>query len=168
MAGKVARKVLGHVADAVEIQLAARLHDIGKVAVPDRLLDKPSSLTPEEVVLMDTHPLVGESILRPIAQLRNVAIIIRNHHERWDGAGYPDGLVGEHIPIGSRILALADAFDAMTSQRPYRSSLPAAMAREEIGGHLGTQFDPTIGRTFLDMIGAGEILSEDQLRGEAG
>jgi len=168
MAGKVARKVLGHAADAVEIQLAARLHDIGKVAVPDSLLDKPSSLTPEEVVLMDTHPLVGESILRPIAQLRNVAIIIRNHHERWDGAGYPDGLVGEHIPIGSRILALADTFDAMTSQRPYRGSLPAAKAREEIAGHLGTQFDPTIGQTFIDMIGAGEILSEDQVCGKAG
>ncbi|MCX6062688.1 MAG: HD domain-containing protein [Caldiserica bacterium] len=168
MAGKVARRVLGHAADAVEVQLAARLHDIGKVAVPDRLLDKPSSLTPEEVMLMDTHPLVGESILRPIAQLRNVAIIIRNHHERWDGAGYPDGLVGENIPIGSRILALADTFDAMTSQRPYRCSLPAAIAREEIAGHLGTQFDPTIGLTFLDMIGAGEILSEDQIRGEAG
>ncbi|MCX6085494.1 MAG: HD domain-containing protein [Caldiserica bacterium] len=168
MAGKVARKVLGHAADAVEIQLAARLHDIGKVAVPDSLLDKPSSLTPEEVALMDTHPLVGESILRPIAQLRNVAIIIRNHHERWDGAGYPDGLAGEHIPIGSRILALADTFDAMTSQRPYRDSLPAARAQEEIAGHLGTQFDPTIGQTFLDMIGAGEILSEDQVCGRAG
>lgn len=168
MAGKVARRVLGHAADAAEIQLAARLHDIGKVAVPDRLLDKPSSLTPEEVALMDTHPLVGESILRPIAQLRNVAVIIRNHHERWDGAGYPDGLSGEHIPVGSRILALADTFDAMTSQRPYRSSLSVVEAREEIAGHLGTQFDPTIGLTFLDMIGSGEILSEDQLDSEAG
>ena len=168
MAGKVARRVLGHAADAAEIRLAARLHDIGKVAVPDRLLDKPSSLTPEEVVIMDTHPLVGESILRPIAQLHNVATIIRNHHERWDGAGYPDGLLAEYIPVGSRILALADTFDAMTSQRPYRHSLPAAEAREEIARHLGTQFDPTIGQIFLDMISTGEILSEDQLHSEAG
>ncbi len=168
LAGKIARRALGHAADVAEIELAARLHDIGKVAVPDRLLDKPSSLTPEEVAIMDTHPLVGESILRPIAQLRNVAAIIRNHHERWDGAGYPDGLSGEHIPVGSRILALADTFDAMTSQRPYRHSLPAAAAREEIAGHLGTQFDPTIGQTFLDMISAGEILFEDQAHSEGG
>lgn len=168
MAGKVARKVLGHAADAAEIQLAARLHDIGKVAVPDRLLDKPSCLTPEEVVLMDTHPLVGESILLPIGQLHNVAVIIRNHHERWDGAGYPDGLSGKDIPIGSRILALADTFDAMTSQRPYRSSLPAEDARKEIAGHLGTQFDPGVGRIFLDMIGTGEIMSEAQLHSEVG
>jgi HD-GYP domain-containing protein (c-di-GMP phosphodiesterase class II) len=117
---------------------------------------------------MDTHPLVGESILRPIAQLHNVAAIIRNHHERWDGAGYPDGLSEEHIPVGSRILALADTFDAMTSQRPYRCSLSVAQAREEIVGHLGTQFDPTIGLAFLDMIGSGEILSEDQLDSEVG
>jgi len=168
MAGKVACRVLIHAADVAEIELAARLHDIGKVAVPDRLLDKPSSLTLEEVAIMDTHPLVGESILRPIAQLRNVATIIRNHHERWDGGGYPDGLSGERIPVGSRILALADTFDAMTSQRPYRRSLPAAEAREEIAGHLGTQFDPTIGLAFVDMISAGEILSEDQAHSEAG
>jgi putative nucleotidyltransferase with HDIG domain len=168
LAGKIAHRVLGHAAAVAEIELAARLHDIGKVAVPDRLLDKPSSLTPEEITIMDTHPLVGESILRPIPQLRDVAAIIRNHHERWDGAGYPDGLSGEHIPVGSRILALADTFDAMTSQRPYRRSRPAAEAREEIAGHLGTQFDPTIGQTFLEMIGSGEILSEDQTYSEAG
>ncbi len=167
-AGRLARRILGHAADIAEIQLAARLHDIGKVAVPDRLLDKPSGLTPEEVVLMDTHPLVGESILRPISQLRNVALIIRNHHERWDGAGYPDGLAGEHVPVGSRILALADTFDAMTSQRPYRSSLSVEEAREEIAGHLGTQFDPTIGQVFLDMISTGEILSGDHSQCEGG
>ena len=168
LAGKIAHRVLGHAVDVAEIELAARLHDIGKVAVPDRLLDKPSSLSPEEITIMDTHPLVGESILRPIAQLRNVAVIIRNHHERWDGAGYPDGLSGEHIPVGSRILALADTFDAMTSQRPYRNALPVAEAREEIAGHLGTQFDPAIGQTFLDMFGSGEILSEDQAHSEGG
>ena len=163
MAGKIARRVLGHAADVAEIELAARLHDIGKVAVPDRLLDKPSGLTPEEVVLMDTHPLVGENILRPISQLRNVATIIRNHHERWDGAGYPDGLSGEYIPVGSRILALADTFDAMTSQRPYRNSLSVAEAREEIAKHLGTQFDSTIGLVFLEMIGTGEIVPQDEI-----
>ncbi|HWQ21914.1 MAG TPA: HD domain-containing phosphohydrolase [Clostridia bacterium] len=168
MSGKVARRVLSHAADAAEIELAARLHDIGKVAVPDRLLDKPTSLTPDEIVLMDTHPLVGEDILRPISQLRNVALIIRNHHERWDGAGYPDGLEGDHIPIGSRILALADSFDAMTSQRPYRSSLSVPEARDEIVRQIGTQFDPAIASVFLDMIGTGEIVAETQTYGEAG
>lgn len=167
VAGKVAHRILVHAADVAEIELAARLHDIGKVAVPDRLLDKPSRLTPDEVLLMDTHPVVGEDILRPIAELRNVAAIIRSHHERWDGAGYPDRLPGERIPIGSRILALADTFDAMTSQRPYRDSLPVAEAQEEIGKYLGTQFDPSIGRVFLDMVGSGEVLSGDQLRTEA-
>lgn len=166
VAGIVARKILPHAADAAEIELAARLHDIGKVAVPDRLLDKPSGLTPDEVLLMDTHPLVGESILRPIVELRNVASIIRSHHERWNGEGYPDGLSGEQIPIGSRILALADTFDAMTSQRPYRDPLRISDAREEIKNHLGTQFDPVIGRVFLDMISSGEILSEEQLHND--
>jgi putative nucleotidyltransferase with HDIG domain len=168
MAGKVAGHVVQRAVDVAEIQLAARLHDIGKVAVPDRLLDKPSRLTPEEVILMDTHPLIGESILRPIAQLRNVATIIRGHHERWDGAGYPDGLAGEEIPLGSRILALADTFDAMTSQRPYRDSLSVEQTQTEIAGLLGVQFDPVIGRTFLEMIDAGEISCSEELRGEAG
>jgi putative nucleotidyltransferase with HDIG domain len=167
MAGKVARMFLIGAAEVAEVELAARLHDIGKVAVPDRLLDKPSGLTPDEVLLMDTHPVVGEDILRPIAELRNVASIIRSHHERWDGAGYPDGLSGEQIPVGSRIVALADAFDAMTSQRPYRDSLPASDAQHEIERNLGTQFDPRMGRVFLDMIDSGEIFPGDQLHGEA-
>lgn len=157
IAGAVARKVLPHTADSMEVELAARLHDIGKVVVPDRLLDKPSSLTPDEILLMDTHPLVGESILRPIAELRTVASIIRSHHERWDGKGYPDGLSGESIPVGSRVLALADTFDAMTSQRPYREAIPVPDAQEEIATQLGHQFDPDIGETFLDMIRSGEI-----------
>lgn len=168
MAGKIAGHIVRRAVDVAEIQLAARLHDIGKVAVPDRLLDKPSSLTPEEVILMDTHPLIGESILRPIAQLSHVATIIRGHHERWDGAGYPDGLVGEEIPLGSRILALADTFDAMTSQRPYRDSLSVEQTQTEITGLLGIQFDPAIGRRFLNMIDAGEISCGEELRGTAG
>ena len=167
VAGMVARRIVEHATDAAEIELAARLHDIGKVAVPDRLLDKPSRLTPEEIVLMDTHPVVGEDILRPIAELRNVASIIRSHHERWDGTGYPDGLSGERIPVGSRILALADTLDAMTSQRPYRDSRPVADARDEIGKQLGSQFDPAIGQVFLDMVGSGEIVSGEQLPSEA-
>lgn len=168
MAGRIGGRVLPRAVDVAEVQLAARLHDIGKVAIPDRLLDKPSRLTAEEVVLMDTHPVVGESILRPIGQLRNVATIIRGHHERWDGGGYPDGLSGEAIPIGSRILALADTFDAMTSQRPYRDSLGLAETRREIADLLGKQFDPVIGRTFLELIDAGEISCGDELHGEAG
>ncbi len=157
IAGAVSRKVLPRTADSMEVELAARLHDIGKVVVPDRLLDKPSSLTPAEILLMDTHPLVGERILQPIVELRTVASIIRSHHERWDGKGYPDGLSGDGIPVGSRVLALADTFDAMTSQRPYREAIPVAGAQEEIATQLGRQFDPGIGETFLAMIRSGEI-----------
>jgi putative nucleotidyltransferase with HDIG domain len=163
IAGTVARAVLSDARDAAEIELAARLHDIGKVAVPDHLVDKPTRLTPDEVALMDTHPLLGETILRPITQLHHVADIIRNHHERWDGSGYPDGLTGERIPVGSRILALADTFDAMTSRRPYRQALSVGDARREIAGHLNSQFDPSIGSIFLGLMSAGEILSERQL-----
>ncbi|MEN6551110.1 MAG: HD domain-containing phosphohydrolase, partial [Candidatus Cryosericum sp.] len=148
---------IGRAAECAEIQLAARLHDIGKVAVPDSLLDKPSSLTRDEVEVMDTHPVVGESILRPIVELRGVALIIRNHHERWDGTGYPDGLAGTRIPIGSRVLALADTWDAMTSERPYRSSLSVPEARSEIEAHLGSQFDPVIGTVFLQLVDSGEV-----------
>jgi len=108
---------------------------------------------------------VGESILRPIGQLSNVATIIRGHHERWDGTGYPDGLAGEEIPIGSRILALADTFDAMTSQRAYRRPLTIAATRQEIAALLGKQFDPVIGRTVLEMIDAGETRCDQEPRG---
>jgi putative nucleotidyltransferase with HDIG domain len=157
VADKLAQRVIGRATECAEIQLAARLHDIGKVAVPDSLLDKPSSLTQDEVEVMDTHPVVGESILRPIVELRGVALIIRNHHERWDGTGYPDGLAGTRIPIGSRVLALADTWDAMTSERPYRSSLSVSEARSEIEAHLGSQFDPVIGTVFLQLVDSGEV-----------
>ena len=106
---------------------------------------------------MDTHPIVGESILRPIVELRGVACIIRSHHERWDGTGYPDGLAGTRIPIGSRVLALADTWDAMTSERPYRSSLSVSQARGEVAAHLGSQFDPIIGTVFLELVDSGEV-----------
>ena len=157
VAGRLAQRVIGRAAECAEIQLAARLHDIGKVAVPDSLLDKPSSLTEAEIEVMDTHPIVGESILRPIVELRGVACIIRSHHERWDGTGYPDGLAGTRIPIGSRVLALADTWDAMTSERPYRSSLSVSQARGEVAAHLGSQFDPIIGTVFLELVDSGEV-----------
>lgn len=158
IAGIVARSVLDSPADIAEIELAARLHDIGKVAVPDRVLDKPAGLTADETALMDTHPLVGASILQPIEPLHHVATIIRAHHEQWNGHGYPDGLQGEQIPVGSRILALADTFDAMTSRRPYRGPVSVEMTCCEIEEHLGTQFDPSIGRAFVDMARSGHFI----------
>ena len=124
------------------VELGAVLHDIGKVRVLESILNKPGPLTDEEWELMRTHPEVGEHILRPIQSLQAILPIVRHHHERWDGAGYPDGLAGRAIPLGARIVAVCDAYRAMTEDRPYRDSLPEAAARAELEHGAGRQFDP--------------------------
>jgi putative nucleotidyltransferase with HDIG domain len=123
------------------VELGAVLHDIGKVRVPETILNKPGALTEEEWVVMRTHPEVGEQILRPIQSLQSILPIVRHHHERWDGSGYPDGLAGSAIPLGARIVAVCDAYRAMTENRPYRSALPEAQARKELEQGTGAQFD---------------------------
>jgi putative nucleotidyltransferase with HDIG domain len=125
-----------------QVELGAVLHDIGKVRVPEAILNKPSALTDEEWAVMRTHPEVGERILRPIKSLEAILPIVRHHHERWDGRGYPDGLAGRAIPLGARIVAVCDAYRAMTEDRPYRNALPANEARAELQRCAGTQFDP--------------------------
>jgi putative nucleotidyltransferase with HDIG domain len=128
--------------DAVQsVELGAVLHDIGKVRVPEAILNKPGALTDEEWAVMRTHPEVGEQILRPIQSLRSIVPIVRHHHERWDGSGYPDGLAGNEIPLGARIVAVCDAYRAMTEDRPYRAALPEAKARKELEDGAGRQFD---------------------------
>jgi putative nucleotidyltransferase with HDIG domain len=128
--------------DAVQsVELGAVLHDIGKVRVPEAILNKPGALTEEEWVVMRTHPEVGEQILRPIQSLESILPIVRHHHERWDGSGYPDGLAGSAIPLGARIVAVCDAYRAMTENRPYRTALPEAQARKELEQGAGAQFD---------------------------
>ena len=124
------------------MELGAVLHDIGKVRVPEAILNKPGSLTDEEWKVMRTHPEVGERILQPIQSLQAILPIVRHHHERWDGSGYPDRLVGRAIPLGARIVAVCDAFRAMTEDRPYRASLGLAEALSELESCAGSQFDP--------------------------
>ena len=132
------------------IRRGALLHDVGKIGVPDQVLHKPGPLTPEEWVKMKGHPMIGYDMLREISFLAEAANIVRCHHERFDGKGYPRGLAGDEIPLGARIFSAADAFDAMTSDRAYRKALRPEAARDEIIRHSGTQFDPQVVQVFLE------------------
>ena len=127
-----------------ELVRAAQLHDLGKLAVPDAILHKNGPLDEREWAFVRQHPLVGERILRASPAFRNVATIVRSTHERWDGGGYPDGLAEDEIPLASRVIAVCDAFTAMTSQRPYRVALTEHEAIAELERFAGTQFDPTV------------------------
>jgi len=118
------------------------LHDVGKVAVPDAILFKPGPLTAEERVLMEQHPVIGWEILRGIDFLGDAKLVVRHHHERWDGAGYPDGLTGDEIPVAARVFAIADALDALTTDRPYRPAGSFTQARKVIEAGSGSQFCP--------------------------
>jgi two-component system cell cycle response regulator len=131
---------------------AAELHDVGKVAVPDAILHKPARLDPAERQIIQRHSEVGERILAVAPALRPVARIVRASHERWDGTGYPDGLTGEEIPLGARVVAVCDAFDAMTTDRPYQAGTDADSALEELVRNAGTQFDPAVVAVFARLI----------------
>jgi diguanylate cyclase (GGDEF)-like protein/putative nucleotidyltransferase with HDIG domain len=133
---------------------AALLHDIGKIAVPNEILSKPTRLTDEEVEQVKRHSIVGPRILERVPYLRPSLPLIRSVHERWDGCGYPDGLSGDEIPLGARIIAVADAFHAMTSDRPYRRALPRDEALAELRRCAGTQFDPDAVQALLHVLGA--------------
>ena len=126
------------------LRAAALLHDIGKLAVPDHIINKPGRLTPEEFEKMKIHPIVGADILEKVAFPYPVAPIVRSHHERWNGKGYPDGLRGEEIPIGARILAAVDCLDALASDRQYRKALPLDEAMQKVAEESGTSFDPQV------------------------
>ena len=130
------------------LRLGGLLHDIGKVAVPDAVLRKPGALTVEETRLMQSHVTVGHNIIRSVPQLASTCDIIRHHHEWFDGRGYPDGLAGTDIPLLARIVAVADAFDAMNSNRPYRRGMTEQIAMGEIVKGAGTQFDPDLVKPF--------------------
>lgn len=138
--------------DIDRLRLFAMLHDIGKIAISDQILNKPSSLDEEELKVMRTHPEIGYRIAMSSPDLAAIADLILTHHERWDGKGYPNQLAGENIPLLSRILAVADAYDAMTEDRVYRKALPREAAISEIRKNAGAQFDPNIAKVFLEIL----------------
>lgn len=152
LALELTRRVAPDLADRPEIGWGYRLHDIGKVAIAERILMKRGDLTPSEWLEMRTHPEVGAQIVAPLRFLGDAVLVIRHHHERYDGSGYPEGLRGEAIPTPARIFSVVDAFDAITNDRPYRKARSAEEALEEIVGRAGTQFDPQVVEVFVGMV----------------
>ena len=143
-----------------EVRLAAVLHDVGKIGVPERLLNKPGPLDADEFEQMKQHSVLGAKILEPLRSIQNIQKIVRHHHERWDGSGYPDGFKGEAIPLASRMIGIADAYDTMVTERTYKRSRTRQEAYEELRRCAGTQFDPRLVNAFLDAMGA-EIIAEE-------
>jgi len=139
-------------AELKNLQYAAALHDLGKLAVPEGILRKPGRLAPSECAIIKEHPARADTILSHLRFFDSARMIIRSHHERCDGKGYPDGLAGEEIPLGGRILAIVDSYDAMTSTRPYRKAMTSAGALKEIRAGAGTQFDPRLAAVFAEMM----------------
>jgi len=140
------------------VALAGLLHDIGKVAIPDAILQKPDPLTEEESAQLRRHSEVGAEVIGHIPSLRPLVPVIRAHHERWDGHGYPHGLAKEAIPLTSRIISVIDAYDAMTSRRPYKGPMPVDQAKAELRRCAGSQFDPQVVETFL------RVLDEEEMQ----
>jgi len=135
-----------------EIYMIGLLHDVGKIGVPDSVINKPGKLTDAEFELIKKHPVVGSGILESIKERPKLATGARWHHERYGGGGYPDGIAGEKIPEEARIIAVADAYDAMTSRRSYRDVMSQDKVRSEIERGMGTQFDPRFAKLMLQMI----------------
>jgi ribonuclease P protein subunit RPR2 len=161
---EIARVLDAPFADDPDVEFGFLLHDVGKVAVPDAILWKPAPLTREERAVMERHPLVGWEILREIDFLGEAKLVVRHHHERWDGSGYPDGLSGDGIPLAARVFAVADVLDALTTVRPYRAPSPTREARRMIEESAGSHFDPDVVRAFM-LIGSETL---DRIRIEAG
>jgi len=134
------------------LQRAGLLHDIGKIGTPSAILDKPGQLTDDEYNIVKEHPRLGARILKPIEDFNTIATVIMQHHERFDGNGYPDGLTGVDINLNARILGVADAFDAMTSDRPYRAGMPIQNATRILLENSGSQFDPKVVDAFIKVL----------------
>ena len=152
---EVAAALARHIDPVLEANEAVRygfvLHDIGKIGIPDSILLKEGALDADEWQVMKTHPILGLALVGPLRLGEEAEQIIKHHHERWDGGGYPDGLAGEEISLGSRIFAVADTFDAMTNDRPYRKAMTKRTALKEIRTCAGKQFDPKVVESFLEM-----------------
>jgi len=148
---ELAGRVDGALLEDPQTEYGFLLHDVGKVAIPDAILHKPEPLSPEERELMHRHPVVGAEIVGGIGFLSGAVEIVLHHHERWDGGGYPDGLVGEQIPLVARVFSVVDALDAISNHRPSRAHSPLEVAREIIRREAGGQFDPLVVRRFEDV-----------------
>lgn len=138
--------------EADDIRMAARLHDIGKIGISDMILNKPERLTDEEYAVIKNHPVIGAEVLKKIKEFERIVPIIYHHHERYDGKGYPDGLKGDAIPLGSRIISVVDSFDAMISKRTYREALSKSKAVNELVKNINKQFDGKIVYAFLKVL----------------
>ncbi len=159
---------LGYDFDNVfNVRIAAILHDVGKLGIQDSILNKPGGLTDEEYDVMRRHPGIGAQIMTPISKLKTIIPGIRNHHETWDGKGYPDKLKGEEIPMVARIVGVADTFDAMTTSRPYQKAMPLEYVAEKMKAMAGTRFDPDVVRAFTAAVEAGDIMPPDSKHGGA-
>jgi HD-GYP domain-containing protein (c-di-GMP phosphodiesterase class II) len=152
LARRLAREAGLAAREADVIAQSGLLHDLGKIGVPEAILRKPGPLTEEEWSVMRRHPLTGAQIVAPLEFFANGALMIRHHHERADGSGYPDGLSGERIPLGARVVAIADVYDALTSDRPYRRGLTHATALERLAAEAGRTLDLRLTRLFIDMV----------------
>ena len=153
--------------DMRHLRISALLHDVGKIGIDDRILRKPGALSDEEFDVMKTHPEKGAAIMGGVAQLVNVIPGMRFHHEKWSGGGYPDNLVAEQIPMQARIVAIADTFDAMTTNRPYQKAMELNYVVDKIIGFGGSRFDPKVVEAFVRAVKAGDIQPEEQVRGAA-
>jgi putative nucleotidyltransferase with HDIG domain len=135
------------------LEFAALLHDVGKIAIPKEIINKPGKLDPHEWTIIKTHTLEGQKMLDRVGGfMREVGLIVRSHHERWDGGGYPDGLAGEHIPIEARIISCCDTWNAMRTDRPYRKALDYGTAEAELRSAAGTQLDPRLVESLLELV----------------
>jgi HD-GYP domain-containing protein (c-di-GMP phosphodiesterase class II) len=143
--------------EAETIRVAAEMHDIGKIGIPDAVLQKSGPLSAAEFGLIKLHPQIGRRILEKTVLFQPLLAVVELHHENFDGSGYPYKLAGKAIPIAARIVRVADAFDAMVTDRHYRKALPVARAAEELAAHAGTQFDPEVAAAALQLIEAGTI-----------
>ena len=157
LAEVVARRLGWSEEKLASLRIGGPLHDIGKLGVSDEVLRKEGRLDDGELAQIREHPKIGARMLLRMAALREAIPYVLYHHERWDGHGYPSGKAGEEIPIEARVLAVADAFDAMTSDRPYRRALSRAEALAEVERCAGTQFDPEIARVFLELFAGAEL-----------
>jgi putative nucleotidyltransferase with HDIG domain len=154
---EIARELSWNEKDLNTLNLSALLHDVGKIGIPERVLLKPGKLTAEEYEVMKQHPVIGAEIIKHLKNAGAIIGGIRHHHERWDGAGYPDGLKADQIPMMARIIQMADSYDAMTSHRPYRKGMSHEEVVSEVKRCQGSQFDPKVAEIFLALLSQGRI-----------